>query len=337
MGRSALAVLALAALAASAGCSGNPSALAPAGAEAEAVARIFWVMAAGAVGVWLAVVGVALWGGSRRRAAPTAASSRRTARWLVVGGGMVAPTLLLGALLVHGLLLMPRLRAPPPDDGLGAGLRIAVTGEQWWWRVRYLRRGEPPVELANELRLPVGERIRLLLDSPDVIHSFWVPALAGKVDMIPGRTTTLMLEPTRTGVFDGACAEFCGTSHAFMRFEAVVTGRAAFDAWLAHQAKPARPPRTGLAHEGQAAFLRNGCGACHAIRGTEARGRLGPDLTHVGGRRLLAAGVLPNDVAGFRRWIAGTHDVKPDAVMPEFGMLPDADVHAIAAYLDGLE
>ncbi|HEU4813910.1 MAG TPA: cytochrome c oxidase subunit II [Xanthomonadaceae bacterium] len=313
------------------------AALAPAGAEAEAVAQLFWVMTAGACLVWLAVVGVALWAGSRRRAEPGAASSRRIARWLVVGGGMVAPTLLLGALLVHGLLLMPRLRAPPPDDGLGSALQVAVTGEQWWWRVRYLRPGQPPVELANEIRLPVGERIRFLLDSPDVIHSFWIPALAGKVDMIPGRTTTLVLEPTRIGVFDGACAEFCGTSHAFMRFEAVVTERAAFDAWLLHQATQARPPGTALARDGQVAFLRNGCAACHAIRGTDARGRLGPDLTHVGSRRLLAAGVLPNDVAGFRRWIADTHDVKPDAVMPEFGMLPDAQVHAIAAYLDGLE
>ena len=138
-------------------------------------------------------------------------------------------------------------------------------------------------------------------------------------------------------MFAGACAEFCGTSHAFMRLEAVVAGRADFDAWLRHQAMAAAPPRTPLASAGQAAFLRHGCAACHAIRGTSARGRLGPDLTHVGGRRLLAAGVLPNDVEGFRRWIADTHAVKPDAVMPAFGMLPDADVRAIATYLDGLQ
>ncbi|HET8819153.1 MAG TPA: cytochrome c oxidase subunit II [Xanthomonadaceae bacterium] len=320
-----------------AGCSGNQSALAPAGTGAASVARLFWVMVAGATLVWIAVVAIALWSGARRRQAPAAATSRRTARWLVIGGGMVAPTLLLGALLTYGLALMPRLRAPPAEGAQHDGLRIAVTGEQWWWRVKYLRPGHPPVELANEVWLPAGERTRLLLDSPDVIHAFWVPALAGKVDMIPGRTTTLVLEPTKAGVFSGACAEFCGTSHAFMRFDAVVAGRAAFDAWLEHQASPAAPPATPSAHAGQAAFLRNGCSACHAIRGTPATGRLGPDLTHVGGRRLLAAGVLPNDVAGFRRWITDTHAVKPDAVMPEFGMLPDADVQAIAAYLDGLQ
>ena len=318
---------------ATAGCSGNQSALAPAGAGAESIARLFWVMLAGALAVWLGVVGVALWSGARRRVAHGAERSRRTARWLVVGGGMVAPTLLLGALLAYGLALMPRLRAPPAANGM----QVAVTGEQWWWRVRYLRPGQPPVELANELRLPVDERVGLLLDSPDVIHAFWVPALGGKVDMIPGRTTTLVLEPTRTGVFAGACAEFCGTSHAFMRFEAVVMERAAFDDWLRRQAAPARPPLAATARRGHEAFLRNGCGACHAIRGTPAGGRLGPDLTHVGSRRLLAAGVLPNTPAGFRRWIADTHAVKPDAVMPDFGMLPDADVHAIAAYLDGLQ
>lgn len=313
--------------AALAACSGNQSALAPAGTGAEAIARLFWVMAAGAVVVWGAVVALALWSGARRNA------DRRVARRLVVGGGMVAPVLLLGALLAYGLALMPRLRAPPADDGLA----IAVTGEQWWWRVRYLRPDAPPVEVANEVWLPVGERTRLLLDSPDVIHAFWVPALGGKIDMIPGRTTTLVLEPTRTGVFGGACAEFCGTSHAFMRFEAVVAGRADFDAWLARQAAPASAPDTPLARRGQAAFLRNGCSACHTVRGTTARGRVGPDLTHVGSRRLLAAGVLPNTPDGFRRWIADTHAVKPDAVMPEFGMLPDDEVHAIATWLEGLQ
>ena len=308
------------------------STLAPGGTGAEAIADLFLVMAAVALVVWLAVVGLGLWAGAKRRARPTAASARRTARWLVVGGGVVVPVVLLGVLLAYGLALMPKLRAPPAPGAMD----IAVSGEQWWWRVRYLRPGGDAVELANEIRLPVGERTRLLLDSPDVIHAFWVPALGGKVDMIPGRTTTLVLEPTRTGAYRGICAEFCGTSHAYMRFDVVVMPRAGFDAWLRHQAAPATAPATALARRGHAAFLANGCGACHAIRGTPARGRLGPDLTHVGSRPSLAAGTLPNDAAAFARWIARTHSVKPDAVMPEFGMLPDAEVHAIAAYLEGL-
>lgn len=313
-----------------AGC-GTAPVLAPAGVEAESIAQLFRVMAVGAVLVWAVVVGIALHGGVLR----PRPRARSAARWLILVGGVVAPTLVLGALLWHGLVLMPRLREPGPGDGL----RIAVSGEQWWWRVRYPAPGGSGegVALANEIRLPVGERTEFVLDSPDVIHSFWIPALAGKVDMIPGRTTRLVLEPTRTGVFRGACAEYCGTSHAHMQFVAVVMERDDFDRWLRGQAAPATPPRTPLARRGQRAFARNGCGACHAIRGTGADGAVGPDLTHVGGRLSLAAGVLPNDAAAFRRWIAGAHAVKPDALMPAFGMLPPAELQAMAAYLDGLQ
>ncbi|MEG3184123.1 cytochrome c oxidase subunit II [Novilysobacter erysipheiresistens] len=318
-----------------AGCSDATSTLAPAGLEADTIARLFRVMATGAVVVWATVVGIALYAGLFR----PQPHGRRTTRWLILGGGVITPTLVLGALLLYGLVLMPQLRQPAPHDGL----RIAVSGEQWWWRVRYLPAGAEPitlaneVTLANEIRLPVGERVEFILDSPDVIHSFWIPSLAGKVDMIPGRTTTLVLEPTRTGTFGGVCAEYCGTSHALMRVVVVVMEREAFDAWLQRQAAPANPPESAIARAGQRAFLGNGCGACHAIRGTPAAGVVGPDLTHVGSRASLAAGILPNDVAAFRRWIGHTHAVKPEALMPPFGMLPDAEIEAIALYLDGLQ
>ena len=193
-----------------------------------------------------------------------------------------------------------------------------------------------PVTLATEVWLPVGERTTFVLDSPDVIHAFWIPELGGKVDMIPGRRTTLVLEPTRTGVFRGVCAEFCGTSHAHMRFVAVVVTRDAFAAWLRRQAAPAAAPVSATARRGRDAFLRHGCGGCHGIRGTPAAGGVGPDLTHVGGRRELAAGVAANDVDGFRRWIVATHALKPDATMPAFAMLPPDDIDAIAHYLEGL-
>ncbi|MGH8084235.1 MAG: cytochrome c oxidase subunit II [Lysobacter sp.] len=318
-----------------AGCSGASSTLAPAGLEADTIARLFRIMAIGAVLVWAAVVGIALYA-SLLRPQP---HGRRTTRWLILGGGVITPTLVLGALLLYGLVLMPQLREPAPHDGL----RIAVSGEQWWWRVRYLPAGNEPVilanevTLANEIRLPVGERVEFILSSPDVIHSFWIPSLAGKVDMIPGRTTTLVLEPTRTGTFGGACAEYCGTSHALMQLVVVVMEREAFDVWLRRQAAPAAPPQSAPARAGQQAFLGNGCGACHTIRGTAAAGVVGPDLTHVGGRASLAAGILPNDVEAFRRWIGHTHAVKPEALMPPFGMLPETEVDAIALYLDGLQ
>jgi cytochrome c oxidase subunit 2 len=324
-----LATTAVAMVLALAGCSSSGSALAPAGLEAESIARLFLIMASGAVVVWAAVIGVALYAGLLR----TRPHGRRTTRWLILGAGVIAPTLLLGALLLYGLVLMPQLRQPAPQPGL----RIAVSGEQWWWRVRYLPGGGDPVTLANEIRLPVGERVEFTLTSPDVIHSFWVPALAGKVDMIPGRTNTLVLQPTRTGTFRGACAEYCGTSHALMQLPVVVMERAAFDAWLKRQAAPAAAPRSAVARAGRAAFHRNGCGACHAIRGTAAAGVVGPDLTHVGSRASLAAGILPNDAAAFRRWIGQTHAVKPEALMPPFHMLPAAEIDAIAHYLDGLQ
>jgi cytochrome c oxidase subunit 2 len=229
--------------------------------------------------------------------------------------------------------MLPPLLAPAPEGSL----RIAVTGEQYWWRVRYLRDDGAPVELANEIRLPVGEPVELTLDSRDVIHSFWIPSLGGKMDMIPGRRTRLVLEPTRIGELRGACAEFCGTSHAHMGFAAVVTDRAGFDAWLAEQALPARTPAGPAATRGGELFLANGCGACHTVRGTPANGVLGPDLTHVGSRRTIGAGVLPTSREGFAAWIARTAELKPKVHMPAFGMLAAGDVKDIAAYLEGLE
>ena len=305
------------------------SAFAPAGAEAGTILRLFWIMAIGAVLVWAVVIGIALH--AMRQRQPTGV---RSAYRLILVGGVITPTLVLGALLVYGLLLMPRLRAAVPADAL----RIAVSGEQWWWRVRYFPVGENPagVAAANEIRLPVGEPVVLTLDSPDVIHSFWVPSLAGKVDMIPGRSNTLVLTADRAGVFRGVCAEFCGASHAHMRFVAVAMPPGDFKRWLQAQAAPAAEPVSPLARRGRAAFLGNGCGGCHAVRGTAAVGAAGPDLTHVGSRLELAAGTLGNDPEAFRRWISAPHTAKPEALMPAFGMLPETDLRAIAAWLEDL-
>jgi cytochrome c oxidase subunit 2 len=175
------------------------------------------------------------------------------------------------------------------------------------------------------------------LSSPDVIHSFWIPALGGKVDMIPGRRTRLTLEPTRTGIFRGVCAEYCGTSHALMAFDVVVMEKPDFERWLDSQRQPAGEVTESSAVIGRDHFLTNGCAACHAIRGTEARGFVGPDLSHVGGRRTLGAGVLPNDHDGFVRWMARTDHVKPGVLMPHFGMLPTDELAALAAYLESLQ
>jgi cytochrome c oxidase subunit 2 len=278
--------------------------------------------------LWVAVVALGVYYGRPHAESP----SRTRDRWLIVGAGAVFPVGVLTALLAYGLTMLPPLVARAPEGSL----TVDVQGEMWWWRVRYLRDGREPIELANEIRLPVGEPVQFRLTSDNVIHSFWIPALGGKMDMIPGRTTYLALHPTRTGTFAGACAEYCGTAHGFMRFVVQVTDRPAFDAWLAHQAAAAVPPQQPLAQRGHASLRSNGCAACHTVRGTPASGVIGPDLTHVASRTALAAGTLPSGGDAFERWLAAPHRIKPAVHMPAFGMIGDADIRALAAYLRGL-
>ncbi len=306
------------------------STLEPAGRDAERIADLFWWMAAGGGLIWLAIIALSIY---ILHYKPGTTYSEGAARTLIVGGGVIFPTLVLAALLAYGLSLLPRVLALPADGGLV----VAVTGEQWWWRVRYMLPGGETIELANELRLPVGRRIEVRLASPDVIHAFWVPSLAGKMDAIPGRINRIALEPTRTGVFRGACAEYCGASHAQMAFHVVVTEEAAFADWLTGQRRASEPPTDVWLQRGRDAFLANGCGACHTVRGTAADGVTAPDLTHVGGRVSLAAGTLDNDRGGFFRWIFDSHRYKPEARMPAFGMLPPDDLLALADYMDSLQ
>lgn len=311
------------------GCSGPQSALDPAGRGAEQLAGLFWWMTGGALVVW-AGVGWLAWSAIRGRAAQNTA---RQARLYIIGGGAVVPTVVLTGLLVYGLGMTPELLAPAPPGSL----RIVVTGEQWWWRVRYVPASGEAVTLANEIRLPVGEPVEFELDSPDVIHAFWIPALGGKMDMIPGRRTRLLLEPTRTGTFRGQCAEYCGTSHALMAFPVVVMEKADFARWLDAQRAPATTAAGATIAHGRELFLLNGCAACHTIRGTPARGTIGPELTHFGSRLTLGAGILPNDPAALVRWLEQTNQVKPGVRMPHFGMLPREELGALAAYLGSLQ
>lgn len=311
------------------GCRGVQSALDPAGNEAGKIARLTWWMTAGSIVVWLGVIALLVY--SVRTHPET--FTRRKARMMIVGGGVVVPVVVLTVLLLYGLAPIPAMLAPAPPGSL----KISVSGEQWWWRVHYLPAGQDAIPLANEIRLPVGEPVEFHLESPDVIHSFWIPPLGGKMDMIPGRKTRLVVTPSRTGVFRGACAEYCGASHAWMAFPVVVQERSEFDAWLRHQAQPAEPPQEAPATHGAQLFLAHGCSACHTIRGTAAAGVIGPDLTHVGSRLSLAAGALPNEPNAFARWVQQTHKVKPEVLMPSFHMLPPEDIQSLAAYLEGLK
>jgi cytochrome c oxidase subunit 2 len=313
----------------SAGCRGPQSALEPAGRGAEQIAALFWWMTGGSFVVWAAVIALTLYA---IRARPIA-EGKHWVPMLIIGGGAVVPTVVLAGLLTYGLALLPPLLAPAPEGSL----KISVVGEQWWWRVRYHPADGEPVDLANEIRLPLGEPVTFELSSPDVIHSFWIPALGGKVDMIPGRRTRLTLQPTRTGIFRGICAEYCGASHALMAFDVVVVEKIEFARWLDAQRAPAVTPSTEPALVGRDRFFANGCSACHAVRGADARGVVGPDLTHVGSRRTLGAGIIPNDPGGFLRWLEQTDRVKPGVHMPHFRMLPREELTALAAYLESLQ
>lgn len=305
------------------------STLDPAGPAAERILELFWWLVGGATILWIVVIGLAVYA---IRVSPRPHNRKRSALF-IIGGGAVLPIIILTGYLIYGLAMIPGILEPAPRGSL----RIHVTGEQWWWRVRYPLEDGRTVELANEVRMPVGEPVEFILDSPDVIHSFWIPPLGGKMDMVPGRTNRLTLEATRTGVFRGACAEYCGESHALMAFEAVVMEPGEFEAWLQNQAEPAAPVSDPRAAAGGEAFLSNGCGACHAVRGTDADGVVGPDLTHVGSRLTIGAAVLPNERDQFLRWVADTDQVKPGVHMPAFGMLPEEDLLAIATYLEALK
>ena len=315
------------AAAASLSCGGPQSALVTAGKDAEWIADLFTIMTVGALIVWAGVVAIAVYTIRVRES-----HSQRAANLLIIGGGVVAPAIVLGALIAYGMPLVPRVLAVPPQGDLA----IHVTAKQWWWRVQY-RTPAGSFETANELRLPVGERVALQLSSPDVIHSFWVPSLAGKMDMIPGRITRLALEPTKTGTFRGACAEYCGASHALMAFSVVVMEPEAFRDWLDAQARPAVVSSDRFAARGAEAFIANGCTACHTIRGTIAAGRIGPDLTHVGSRLRIAAETLPNDPEVLVQWISRADRFKPGVHMPAFRALADDELSALAAYLSGLK
>ena len=314
-----------------AACQGPQSAFAPAGHETERVTELFWVMTAGAVLVWLFVMGISIYA----TLAHSGAHSERTGNRFILWGGVAFPVVVLTALLVFGLRLMPEFRASAD------GPRIAVSGERFWWRVLYDAPDTPGVAKqlslqgvpsANEIWLPVNRRSEILLGSPDVIHSFWVPNIAGKTDLIPGRVNRLVVEPTRTGTFNGICAEFCGTAHAQMLFRVRVVTQEEFDAKVAAEAAPA----TLLDHPGRLAFERVGCGACHAVRGTASDGRVGPDLTHLASRRTLGAGILETNPDNIARFVALTEHEKPGVEMPSFSMLPPDDIRQIAAWLGAL-
>jgi len=322
-----------------AGCNSSQSALAPAGVDAERINLLFQVMTVSGALVFVAVmafIALALFGNARQRA-------RLANEKLIHVAGVAFPAVVLTALLLYGFVV---LRAGTTGAGEGNSFisrnsapSVAVNGELWWWRVQYTNSDSnsssvgTTFDSANELHIPVNEPVRLLLTSDNVIHSFWVPSLAGKLDMIPGRRNILTLTATKPGVFRGQCAEYCGGAHAMMSFFVVAHEPSEYAAWRAHEASPAIAPSTNSAQRGAQLFLDNGCGACHAVRGTSATGTIGPDLTHMASRRSLAAATLPNDSASLASWIVRSTHIKPESRMPPYTFFTDTDLADLVSYL----
>jgi cytochrome c oxidase subunit 2 len=297
----------------------------PAGPYATSVTTLAWVLQAMAAVVLLVVLAalfVALFGrpGLRARLGGTKVI------WI---GGILFPLVVLTALLVYGLSLTRELSAPLRGDEM----RVRVTGEMWWWRVAYLDgEGRPVVNDANELHIPVGRPVVLELESADVIHSFWVPRLSGKLDMIPGRRNLMRIQADQPGVFGGQCAEFCGGPHALMGFKVVAHRPDGFARLM--EARIARANAVPTPSPGARLFQSAGCAACHRIAGTDANGLAGPDLTHVGSRRTLGAGILPNNRGTMMGWIGNSQAIKPGNRMPPYTVLSGEELTALASYLE---
>lgn len=304
----------------------NAGVMQAAGRAAEAIAGIGWALFIGGALILIGVMALLALALRRQGRA-------RPLLWLL-GGGVLFPGVVLAALFAWTLPLAPAWRPVPP----AGALVIAVTGRMWWWEVRY------PADAAgaewvtaNEIRIPTGRPVYLARASDDVIHSFWVPALAGKMDMVPGRLQHLLLSAERPGVYRGQCAEYCGEQHARMALHVVAQPPEAFEAWRSAQAAPAAAPVTAGQQRGREAFLANRCDACHTVRGVSAPNPRAPDLTHVGSRLHLAAGTLPNEAPALARWVAHVQQIKPGARMPSYDRLDGDTLAALADWLGSLK
>jgi cytochrome c oxidase subunit II len=305
------------------------SMLVPHGPHAEATAGLAWLLFGGGTLILLGVVAAVV---LAARGSPAARRVlARDATILAAGAGL--PVVVLSVLLIHSLRIEVGLERQPRG-----ALAIEVRGHQWWWHIRYLdERGGWDFVTANELRIPTGVPVELRLSSADVIHSFWVPALAGKLDLVPGRVNRLHLRADEPGVFRGQCAEYCGGAHAWMAFHVVAEPPEAFEAWRERQRQPARAPVDAEAERGRDVFLGNGCAVCHRVAGTPAAGTLGPDLTHVGGRHHIVSGMLRTHRGTLAGWVASAQRLKPGNLMPSYQSFEGAELRALAHWLKSLE
>jgi cytochrome c oxidase subunit 2 len=313
-----------------------PPVLDPHGPFSNTVTSLAWVLIALVTLIFVlvcAAMWVALYGSDGLRAK---LGGVRVVKWF----GLIVPAGVLFLLLVWGTTMVAGMTTIKGDE-----LRMRVSGNIYWWRVSYLdAAGNETHADANELHIPVGRPVVVDMVSEDVIHSFWVPKLGGKMDMIPGRTNRLKLQADKAGVYGGQCAEFCGGAHSLMGFVVVAHEPADWQRWndarLARQQPPPAPaavPANDEVLRGRQLFGEAGCVACHRVAGTSAQGLSGPDLTHVGSRQSLGAGILPNTRGTMMGWIGDSQSIKPNNRMPAYRSLEAAELNALAAYMESLQ
>jgi cytochrome c oxidase subunit II len=319
-----------------AGCTGWQSAIDAHGAPAISLKDLIVLIVATCSVVWTLVMValiLALWRRRPVRVSPLAVDpARHKQMTFAVIGAVGATVIIISAFTLFSFLTTRQLNVAGADD-----LTIKVRGLQWWWGVEYV--GSTPelrFETANEIHIPVGRNVRVQLEGLDVIHSFWVPSLAGKQDLIPGRPNELTIRAERVGIYRGQCAEFCGMQHAHMAFLVVAEEQAAFDAWAASQRGNAVSSPDAEVMTGQQVFLSKQCAACHSVRGTAANGKTGPDLTHVGGRKYIAAGLFETTRGSLAAWIADPQTLKPGNNMPMVPLEAD-ELRSVSAYLASLK
>jgi cytochrome c oxidase subunit 2 len=323
-------------------CGGVQSALNPAGPQAARISRLWWLMLSVCTAVFVTVcisIATAVQHSRKKRddispashIKPEASSEQRMTK--VVSGAVCVTLIILFVFLIASFRTGRALYSLQDQQAVN----IKVTGHQWWWEVRYEdRTASNTFKTANEIHIPVGRPVQINMTSQDVIHSFWAPNLDGKKDLLPGHETTIWLKADREGEFYGQCAEFCGHQHAHMRFVIIAEPTDKFNAWLNAQRQQAPQPADEAQQRGQQVFLSSPCIMCHTVRGTDARGIVAPDLTHLASRKTIAAGTLPLTRGHLGGWITNSQEIKPGNRMPPVPLSP-VDLQALLSYLESLK
>jgi cytochrome c oxidase subunit 2 len=306
----------------------SPSIVDPKGTEAHKISGIWWLMCGMAAVVYIVVAAFILVAAFRGRRTTEGKSSRVKDSTFIWVGGIIVPAVILVVLGAATVDASNTLRGPEQNP-----LRIEIVGKRWWWAVHYPDDG---ITTANEIHVPVGRPLEIGLDSDNVIHSFWVPQLGGKLDLIPGQHNVWRAKATTAGTYRGECAEYCGLQHARMNFLIIAQTPASFDTWALQHRRPPSEPSGQLEANGQQVFMRAPCAGCHTIRGTVANGTIGPDLTDIGSRRTLGANTVPNSPGYLAGWIVDSQSIKPGNLMPPVA-LNAADLQALLAYLRSLK